>query len=107
MDGRQAPRARAEMATMTKLYQTNVQLPPAQSLTAEQNFAQVSYNPRMSHLVHHVPRILSTESIDKGVEIHESQRCRYVLLRIVIQVVIGFRLLTKHDHTCKCSIEPT
>src|SRR6266581_9549604 len=85
--------------TMTKLYQTNAWLPT--SLTAEPNFAhwQVSYNPRMSHLIHHVPRILSTECIDKGVEIHESQRCRYVPLRIVI----GFRFLTKHDHTCQCS----
>jgi len=37
-----------------------------------------THNPHMSHLVHHIPRVLSTESIDLGVESHRSQYCRYV-----------------------------
>jgi hypothetical protein len=33
---------------------------------------------RMSHLVHYIPRVLSTQNVDKVVESHESQHCRYV-----------------------------
>ena len=38
-----------------------------------------AFDPSMSHPVHHIPRVSSTEGIEKSVESHGFQPCRYVL----------------------------